>query len=358
MAAIVTSYDPIENVIDFSNKFLQPSLTPQTLFDVISTGANLRRSEFHWWEQKKKPRTTALSGAYTIADGVLAVDSVAPFVAGSMVGLDAMVFRVISIAALNLTVELVDGTDANASSAAVVTAISNAQLEGSEGSLTTRNPKIKVENVSQIMRETAKVSMTQMDTDKEVGAQEMIENIAMIIKGFRDDSAGLLWNSFKVDPSDNLTARIAGGVAYYVAQNGYATSGTNIGANISTFISHMYDVIGAKPKQLWMNPATQKTFSAFDDDYFRRDIGTKTRGFVAVEFLTLNGVQLEIKTDVNIPVDKIYAMNSSDVVWRPLRNLKSTPLGKVGDYMEVEVVAEISVEVNPSCQMGVFTITA
>jgi hypothetical protein len=357
MAAIVTSYDVLENVVDFSTKFLQPSLTPQTLFDVISSGANLKRSEFHWWEQKKKPRTTNLSTAYTIADGVLEVDSVAPFVVGSMVGVDAMIFRVTSIAALILTVSLVDGTDANAVDDSVVTAISNAQVEGSEGSLTTRNPKFKVENVSQIMRETAKVSMTQMETDKEVGAQEMIENVAQIIKGFRDDASSMLWSTFKIDPANNTTARIAGGVAYYVLQNGYSTSGSNTGANLSTFISHMYDVIGGKPKELWMNPATQKTISAFDATYFRRDIDSKTRGFVATEFVTLNGQQVTIKTDVNIPVSKIYAMNSSDVVWRPLRQLKSNPLGKKGDYMEVEVVAEISIEVNPSSQMGVFTIS-
>lgn len=357
MATTVTTYDVLENVIDYSNKFLQPSLTPQTLFDVISQGINLKAPEFHWWEQKKKPRTTELSGAYTIADGVLAVDAVAPFVAGSLVGLDAMIFRVISIAALNLTVELVEGTDANAAINATVTNLSNAQVEASTGSLTTRNPKFKVENVSQIMRETAKVSMTQMETDKEVGAQEMIEEVAQIIKGFRNDASSLLWSTFLVDPSDNTTARIAGGVAYYVAANGYSTSGTNTGANISTFISYMYDVVGGKPKELWMNPATQATISGFDATYFRRDIDSQVRGFVATEFVTLNGQQLTIKTDVNIPANKMYAMNSSDVVWRPLRQLKSNPLGKVGDYMEVEVVAEISVEVNPSSQMGVFTIS-
>jgi hypothetical protein len=319
MAAIITSYDVLENVIDFSTKFLQPSLTPQTLFDVISTGANLKRSEFHWWEQKKKPRTTELSVAYTIADGQLQVDSVDPFVVGAMVGVDSMIFRVTAINALILTVELVDGADANALINATVTSLSNAQVEGSSGSLTTRNPKIKVENVSQIMRETAKVSMTQMETDKEVGAQEMIENVAEIIRGFRYDAASMLWSTFKVDPSDNTTARIAGGVAYYIATNGYATSGANTGANLSTFIAHMYDVIGGKPKELWMNPATQKTISAFDNSYFRRDIDSNMRGFVATEFVKLNGQQVTIKTDVNIPVDKIYAMNSSDVVWRPLR---------------------------------------
>ena len=356
MAGLVTSYDPLENVIDFSTKFLQPSLTPQTLFDVISSGANLKRSEFHWWEQKKKPRTTNLSGAYTIADGVLAVDSIDPFVVGSLVGLDAMIFRVDSIAALNLTVTLIDGTDANALDNAVVTAISNAQVEGSTGSLTTRNPKIKVENVTQIMRETAKVSNTQMDTDKEVGAQEMIEEIAQIIRTFRDDASSLLWNTYKVDPSDNATARIAGGVAYYVQQNGYTTSGANTGANISTFIRTIYDTKGGKPMELWMNPATQATISGFDATYFRRDIDSNVRGFVATEFVTLNGEQLTIKTDVNIPTNKMYAMNSSDVQWRPLRGMKTTPLGKVGDYTEVEVVAEISVEVNPSNQMGEFTI--
>lgn len=351
-----TTYDVLENVVDYSTRFLQPSLTPQTLFDVISTGMSLKNTEFHWWEQKKKARTTTLSGAYTIADGVLAVTSADPFVVGSIIGLDAMAFRITAITALNLTVELVDGTDANASSGATVTVLSNAQVEASTGSLTNRQDKIKVENVSQIMRETAKVSMSQIDTSKEVGAQEMIEQVAQIIRGFRRDAGSLLWSTFKVAPSDNTTARIAGGVAYYIQANGYTTSGALTGANITTFIRYIYDEVGGTPTELWMNPATQATFSGFDSSYFRRDIDSTMRGFVATEFVTLNGEQLTLKTDVNIPTDKVYAMNSSDVQFRPLRQLKSTPLGKVGDYMEVEVVAEISCEVNPSNQMGEFTI--
>jgi hypothetical protein len=361
-----TTYNVLEKVIDYSTKFLQPRALPRGLFDAVATGSTLRAPDFHWWEKKQRPRTSALTADYTAGGFAFTVASTLPYTIGAIVGVAGVSYKVTAINTSTkvLTVALLDGTDANALTGVAVDVISNANIEGAVENLAERMPKIKAENVTQIMRQTAKVSNTMMETDKEAGGQEMTEQVADIIKEFRLDVAAQLWSGYKVAPADNTGTRVAGGVPYYVKANGYAPAGATLnGDNLSTFVQYLYDDQGGTPMELWMNPVNQALISKFDASYLRRDItsvdagGATTRGTYATKFVTLNGKELNIRTDVNIPTTEIFAMNSSDIQIRPLRNLKSEPLGKVGDFTEVEVVAELSFEVNPSNQMGVFTVS-
>ncbi|MCP4254844.1 MAG: DUF5309 domain-containing protein [Candidatus Scalindua sp.] len=355
-----TTYDVLEKVIDYSSKFLAPRELPRGLFDAISTGSTLKAPDFHWWEKKQRPRTSDLTAGYTAGAFAFVVASTLPYTIGSVVGVAGVSYKVTAIntGTKTLTVALLDGTDANAAIGVAVDVLSNANIEGSTDNLSERMPKIKGENVTQIMRETAKVSNTMMVTDKEAGAQEMTEQVGDIISQFRYNLARQLWSGYKVAPADNTGTRIAGGVPLYVKTNGYAPSGAVLsGDNLSAFVQYIYETQGGTPRELWMNPATQALISKFDASYLRRDADSNLRGTYATRFVTLNGIEVEIKTDVDILTSEIYALNSSDVSFRPLRSLTSSPLGKVGDYTEVEVVAEVSIEVNPSNQMGVFTIS-
>jgi hypothetical protein len=361
-----TTYDVLEKVIDYSNRFLAPRELPRGLFDRVSTGMTLRAPDFHWWEKKQRPRTSDLSADYTAGAFAFVVVSTLPYTVGSIVGVAGVSYKVtaINLGTKTLTVALLDGTDANALTGVAVDVLSNANIEGSLENLAERMPKIKAENVTQIMRETAKVSNTMMVTDKEAGAQEMVEQIADIISQMRYNWSKQLWSTYKVAPADNTGTRVAGGVPYFVKANGYAPAATTLdGDNLSAFVQYLYENQGGTPLQLYMNPVNQAVISKFDDSYLRRDItstmseGATTRGRYATKFVTLNGIEMNIVTDVDIPVNEIYALNDSDISFRPLRGLKSEPLGKVGDFTEVEVVAEVSIEVNPSNQMGVFTIS-
>ena len=355
-----TTYDVLEKVIDYSDRFLAPRELPRGLFDRVATGMNLKAPDFHWWEKKQRPRTSALSADYTAGAFAFVVDSTLPYTVGSVVGVAGVSYKVTAIntGTKTLTVALLDGVDANALTGVAVDVLSNANIEGSVDNLAERMPKIKAENVTQIMRETAKVSNSMMVTDKEAGAQEMTEQVADIISQFRYNWSKQLWSNYKVAPVDNTGTRIAGGVPLYVKTNGYAPVATTLdGDNLSTFVQYLYETQGGTPRQLYMNPATQALISKFDATYLRRDAESTARGTYATRFVTLNGIEMDIVTDVDIPTTEIYAMNDSDVMFRPLRGLTSSPLGKVGDYTEVEVVAEVSIEVNPSNQMGVFTIS-
>ncbi len=349
------SYDVLENVIDYSKSFNQPAEKPQDLLGEVKTGAKLKATSFHWYEEDRAPVETTLSAAHAVA-GVYAMTDITPFVKGSLFKVGALTVSVDSISGSDVTGTIIDGTDAIIAINTEVYLIGNAQPESSSGQEINRHDKKKVYNYTQIMRETYTVSETQMAVDKEVGKQEMVEGVASIITRFRDYSAGMLWSSIQVDAPNNSTARVAGGVPFYAAANGTALSAALTAVNVSTFSETLYNTVGAKPKEIWINPANQRVFSVMDAATQRRDQDDVVRGAYAERFVSLEGKQYLIKTDVNIPLDKAYFMNSSDIVFRVLRPLTSKPVATDDDSAKVAVVTEFSVEVNPSSQIGVFTI--
>ncbi len=349
------SYDVLENVIDYSKDFNQPAKTPQMLLDEVGTGASLTATSFHWWEEDKAPTETTLSAEHTAA-GVYSMTDITPFVKGSLFKVGTLTVSVDSISGSDVTGTVIDGSDGTIAISTAVYIIGNAQVESSSGQDLERHDKKKIYNYTQIMRETYTVSETQMSVSKEVGKQEMEEGIASIITRFRDYSAQMLWSSIQVNPSNNNSARIAGGVPFFASANGTAGSGALTADTISDFAETLYNEIGAKPQEIWCNPATQKTFSVMDASTQRRDQESVLRGSYAERFTTLNGKQFLIKTDVNIPTTKVYFMNSSDIKFRVLRPLTSKPVSTDDDSAKVAVVTEFSVEVNPSSQMGIYTI--
>lgn len=349
------SYDVLENVIDYSKEFNQPAEKPQDLLGEVGTGAALRATSFHWWEEDRAPMETTLSAEHAIG-GVYAMTDITPFVKGSLFKVGALTVSVNSISGSNITGTVVDGTDAVIAISTAVYLSGNAQPESSSGQEVARHDKKKVYNYTQIMRETYTVSETQMSVDKEVGQQEMVEGVASIITRFRNYSADMLWSPIQVDAPNNSTARIAGGVPFFAAANGTAGSGALTADLISDFTEVLYNEVGAKPQEIWCNPATQKTFSVMDAATQRRDQESVLRGSYAERFTTLNGKQFTIKTDVNIPTNKVYFMNSSDIKFRVLRPLTSKPVATDDDSAKVAVVTEFSLEVNPSSQMGIYTV--
>lgn len=353
--AETVSYDILESRVDYSTKYLMPREV-QGLFNEVGTGANLVNSKFHWWETYLAPRTTTLNGAYTAGDGVMTVTSVEPFSVGTLFEADSITFHVSAINETTkvITVAVIDGADADIADASTLTIVSTANIEGSEGGSYDRKDKIQKENVSQILREIIRVSGTAMEQGKEVGGAEAQEALTAKIQKMRRDLASMLWSKVRIMPTDNTSARIAGGVPYFV---GNKKSGAFTGSAISTAVKSFLDEKGAMPTEIWMNPSRHQTLSeTFDATYLRRDINDGRVGRVATTIVLGTGEELTIKTDVNIPADKLYVMNSRDVIWRPLRPMRSEPLGKKGDYYEVELLAEVSIEVNPSSQMLEYTV--
>lgn len=356
-----TTYSITDEVTPISKAFFKQEDLNSNMLDAATMGSKIGAKTLTWYEQKARVYIDAVASEYTAADGVLVVDTGSIFTAGDLIQADAIIFSVSSISSNTLTVVVVDGTDATIAVDAVVTIISTAVLEGDEKSLSTTNAKTEAINVTQIFRRVAQVTDSAYETSKEVGDSQLMDDVADQSEVLRKSMKKMVWNDFKLAPSTNATLRIAGGIPYWINTNGgyESAAGTTITqALLSAFVDYMVESKDYNLKELWMNPSKASVISGFDTTYFQRDINSTERGYYADSFMSLHGNKVLIRTDRDIPVTKIYAVNSSDVKIVPFRDMKTEPLAKLGDSTRVQLVGEYTLEVNPSNKMGVITFTA
>lgn len=359
--AQTNTYNIVDEIVPIDRAFFKQEDQNSNMLDACGVGTKIGAKTITWFEQPARSFADTLGGAYTIADGELTVVAGAKFTTGDIVNVDAMVFNITAISGNVLTVSLIDGTDANATSGAVVSIVSSAVLEGDEGSESTLTPKIEPTNVTQIFRRVASVTDSAYDTSKEVGDSQLADDIAEQSAVLRKNMKKMLWNNFKLAPANNASIRVAGGIPYWITANrGYESvaGGAMTIDNLSTFVDYMVEEKDYNLTEIWMNPAKHSLISAFDISYFTKDMNESTRGFYADSFLSKRGNKVLIRTDRNIPVKEIYAVNSKDVKVVPFRDMKTVPLAKNGDSTRVQLVGEYTVTCNPANKMGKITFTA
>ncbi|MCP4323823.1 MAG: DUF5309 domain-containing protein, partial [Alteromonadales bacterium] len=199
-------------------------------------------------------------------------------------------YRITAINAtgLVLTLAVVNGTDADRAAGVVITVLTNAIAEGGGGVINARNPEVKRTNTTQIMFDIMQISKSAGLSAQEVDGKEFAKQVADKMAQFRNDTRGLLWSDYYEAADTKGDIAIAGGIPHYVHANGYNPTATALNAvNLSEFVRHLYDNIGATPKELWMNPVDRATISTtFDATFFRRDADSTRRGVVAETFMT------------------------------------------------------------------------
>jgi hypothetical protein len=359
--AQTNTYNIVDEIVPIDRAFFKQEDLNSNMLDAAGLGTRIGAKTITWFEQPARVFTDPLASNYTIADGVIVATDGTVFTAGDIIELDAMVFSVVSIAVNTLTVNLIEGTDANATAGAIISIVSSAVLEGDETSESTTNPKIESLNVTQIFRRVASVTDSAYETSKEVGDSQLADDVADQSAVLKKNMKKMLWNTYKLAPSNNASIRVAGGIPYWITTNGgfISTAGTTITTdNLSTFVDYMVEEKDYNLTEIWMNPAKHSDISKFDISYFTKDMNEATRGFYADSFLSKRGNKVLIRTDRDIPVTEIYAVNSKDVDVVPFRDMKTVPLAKNGDSTRVQLVGEYTVTCNPANKMGKIIFTA
>jgi len=362
MATNVT-YNIVDEVTPIDRAFFAQEDMNSNMLDACGVGTKIGAKTVTWFEQPKRVYVTAVKTEHTAADGTLIVDDATIFTTGDLIKADAITFLVTAIntATFTLTVTIIDGSDATIAVDAVVTIVESAVLEGDTGTESTAQVKTEAINVTQIFKRVASVTGSAFDTSKEVGQSQLEEDVADQAKVLRKFMKKMIWSDIKLAPANNSTIRKAGGIPYWITTNsGYiATAGAGMDIdNLSNFVDYMVETQDYNLKEIWMNPAKHSAISAFDISYFTKDMNESTRGYYADSFLSKRGNRVLIRTDRDIPVTKVYAVNSSDVKVVPFRDMKTEPLAKTGDLVKVQLVGEYTVTVNPANKMGVITFTS
>ena len=287
--------------------------------------------------------------------------------AGARVG---MIIQVDNAAILRISVinystgvctVIVVADDASATSGDEVLFLNTANEEGSDKKDSDYTAKTEQYNVTQIITDYAEITKTQQSVGREIGGISQIdeESASKLQRLFKQLNVAL-WINPRVSPSTNATPRVMGGVPYYISANGYAPSATTFTIdNFDAFLLALDKTYRAELRQLWMNPTVLKDFVGLDANALRIVRTEETTGRTVRKYLSEYGYELDLITDKDCPVSKIFAFNDDQLRLKPLRGrqFQARDLPETGDKIVREIVGEYTLEVNPSATMGVFEIS-
>lgn len=353
---LLTSYSISDNKIHLDDIFQEMKIPETPLLNVIRTGEKLDSTILQWYDDVPMPLSTTLNGAYTSGGGSLTVTDSTFFKKGNIIRVDNVLYRITDINTTThvLTVTALN-TDADHADGATVTLISDAQLEASSPEDSSVGIRVQRENVTQIFTEYLKLSGTQREVKQWVRNYNLwSDEIAKKLAKLRIMMERTLINGIYNKPSDNTTPRLAGGIEYYVGNNGYCATGTLNETNFKAVLKELYN-LNSFGIQVWMHPSTKEDFInqlLYDKVIVQREdevAGRKVQTYVCEYGEFGMYISPHISTDV------IYFFNPSAIEIRPLRPFAVEELAKTGDFVQVQIVGEYSFKISNSSLMGKFT---
>jgi len=339
--------DIVSKVDSVSTTFFEPDESAQGIISEIGSSSVIGTTTHEWFQKDKRPRTSLVKATYTALDATVDVDDTSFFVIGQLIGFETGddTYEVTAITdADTLVISLVNGTSSGHAIGDIIYMRSVARAEGSTGEEVKRNPEYSQTNITQIMMVNVKASETRIKFENDVADE---------VSQFALNDAYDLWYGVKKVAVTTADVAYMGGIDEYITAKGFKQTSTGLTpATLFKFVDdYVNGQIGKNPK-LWMNPADKELVSDFDISILRRDADSRKAGHDVITITTKQGNQIDIGTDVNIKLKHVYMLNAKNISWKPLRPLKATFLGKVGDFREMEIVKEVTLEVNSSGQMG------
>jgi hypothetical protein len=357
----IDSYNVPENARDVSQAFSMIAFPNTPLFNEIAIPGTVRDTTHNWWDHVRQPIKTTLGAGYTADGGTLTVVSSAGLRVGSIVKVNAVVYRVTVInSATSIDVVVADGgDDADATSGDDVIFIGDAEVEGKEYVDSDYTQKVARSNVTQIFTDFVKFTGTQQAITREVRQGDiLLQEIQDKLERLYLYLARAVWNNPKVTAATNASARVMGGIDYFIDTYGYApTAATFNAANFDTFLLDLELEYGGMVFEAWMNPLEMAHFSALDSTALLINREDNARGVHVTRYISKYGHEVTLRTDPQAPVGPIYVFNKNAIRLMPLqgRQFQVLPLAKAGDNDKRQIVGEYTLEVYNSSTMGKFT---
>ena len=280
---------------------------------------------------------------------------------GSLVQVNSTVYRVTAInSATSIDVAVADGgSDASHTSGDKVMFLGNASPEGKDYEDSDYAQRVERTNVTQIFDDFVKITGTQQSINREASSgallsQEVTEKLERLYLSL----ARALWRNPLVSPSDNNTARIMGGLDYFINQHGYVPSAATFSAeNFDAFVLELEQEHGTVPGEVWMNPTAMANFAALDSTKVEVQREDQTRGVYVNRYVTKYGHELVLRQDPNALPGKLSVFQRSQIRLFPLqsRQFQVISLSKTGDNDKRHLLGEYTCEVRNGSTMGIFT---
>jgi len=354
--AQITTYDVLENVRDVSPVFNLINQPTTVLLNILGVSSRRARDKRHyWWDDQRLSQTTTLGGAYTASDSSVTVASTDGMAVNTILTINSTVLRVTAVTNATTAAVTAIAQDANQSNGATVR-ILRSQVEGK--AYEDREYKEKVErlNVCQIIDEFFKITGSQQATAREVGGDLYQEEELRKIELCRLSLGRAIWQAGFLNPSDNATPRIMGGIDYWLLNHGYAPSAQSFSAdNFDAFLLELSAERGGNPTHIGMNPADMSDFSSLDASKLQKDYDDEIIGRKVTAYASKHGHVVSLVTDVNAAPGYFRAFNPMDAEVIPFRPFGSTVLAQDGDNVRGMIVGEYTLELRNVSTHGIFT---
>ncbi len=369
----ITSYDVVENVIDFSDILNEKKMPSTPLLNKIGIlNEPVYSTTYQWYDEAFPILNTAVeeeSSAPASGNRVLKVDSTAGILVNSILKVGDALYRVTKVTnptVLEVMLVVGDEDSDTITAGTAVTIVSNSSFEGADYEDGHYNPLIERENYTQIFKDYVKITGTQDAVRRKVRGAILAQEIDNKMKRLRVMLERAAWLGIRTHPGNNNAPRLMGGIDWFITNNStgiIATSdlsGTtpkpNFEANFKAFLGQIYDVRGSV-NEAWMNPVTMEYFLALGKDALVVDQYSEQAGRNVKMYVSQYG-ETALNMSPDIPPNVIYIVDTSNIKIRPLvnRQFQFEELAKTGDSVKGQLIGEYTLEFRNPDLAGKFVI--
>ena len=356
----ITTYDVVENIIDFSDILNEKKMPSTPLLNKIGIlNEPVYSTTYQWYDEAFPILNTAVKATYTAstANGVLEVDSTAGIMVNSIIKVGNVLYRVTEVTdATKLKVTPISGPDEDHEVDDIVTIVSNSALEGADYEDGHYTPVIERENYTQIFKDYVKITGTQDAVRRKVRGAILAQEIDNKMKRLRVMLERAAWLGIRSKPNINDAPRLMGGIDWFITnEDGIVVSPTSMAdfeTTFKEFLRLIYDVRGSV-SEAWMNPVTMEYFLALGVDQYSEQAGRNVKMYVS----QYGETALNMSPD--IPPNVIYVVDTTNIKIRPLvnRQFQFEELAKTGDSVKGQLIGEYTLEFRNPDLAGKLTIT-
>jgi len=354
----ITSYDVVENVIDFSDILNEKKMPSTPLLNKIGIlNEPVYSTHYQWYDEAFPILSTELTDDYNASTNpkTMKVASTVGIMVNSIIKVDNVLYRVIAIdtSQKKLTVVCLSTTDdANHNKNAIVTIVSNSALEGADYEDGHYNPLIERENYTQIFKDYVKITGTQDAVRRKVRGAILAQEIDNKMKRLRVMLERAAWLGIRSKPNVNDAPRLMGGIDWFITnENGIEVApesliNTSFEEVFKELLRLIYDVRGSV-NEAWMNPVTMEYFLALGEDALVVDQYSEQAGRNVKMYVSQYG-ETALNMSPDIPPNVIYIVDTSNIKIRPLvnRQFQFEELAKTGDSIKGQLIGEYTLEFN------------
>ncbi len=347
----ITTYDVVENIIDFSDILNEKKMPSTPLLNKIGIlNEPVYSTTYQWYDEAFPILNTELAEAHTaITSGtttILKVKSAVGILQYSILRVKNTLYRVDSIGTGNtLNVTLLSSADESHDANEVVTIVSNSALEGADYEDGHYIPVIERENYTQIFKDYVKITGTQDAVRRKVRGALLAQEIDSKMRRLRVMLERAAWLGVPNKPTLNNSPRLMGGIGWFINKYGIVTDPVTFSEeNFKAFLKVIYDVRGSV-NEAWMNPVTMDHFIALGEDAFLIDQYSEQAGRNIKTYVSQYG-ETALNMSPDIPPNVIYIVDTSNIQIKPLvnRQFQYQELAKTGDSTKGQLIGEYTLE--------------